>query len=79
MTHHENGTEKLVAVLSPWEKLPALAKRQFRIESLPAEKKVQVWRDDLQSEELLTAELTRLGITAPELRNSRITNWKGVE
>ena len=58
MGHNGKDMEKLVAIVSPWEKLPVLARRNFRIESLPTEKKVQVWRDDLQSPELLTAELT---------------------
>ena len=79
MGHNGKDTEKLVAIVSPWEKLPALARRNFRIESLPAEKKVQVWRDDLQSPELLTAELTEAGVTPVEVRSNRITNWKAVD
>ncbi len=79
MSHNGKDTEKLVAIVSPWEKLPALARRNFRIESLPTEKKVQVWRDDLQSPELLTAELSEAGVTPVEVRSNRITNWKAVE
>ena len=71
--------ERLVAILLPWEKLPELAKRRFRIESLPAEKKVMVWRDDLKSEAELAAELSRAGVTASELRRQIITNWKAVD
>ena len=70
--------EKLVAVVSPWEKIPELAKRKFRIESLPEEKRVMVWRDDLQSEPTLLAELTKIGIMSPELRKKSPTEWKGV-
>jgi hypothetical protein len=70
--------ERLVAVVSPWEKMPELAKRKFRIESLPEEKKVMVWRDDLQTETTLLAELTKIGIVSPELRKKAPTEWKGV-
>jgi hypothetical protein len=70
--------ERLVAVVSPWEKMPELAKRKFRIESLPEEKRVMVWRDDLQSEPTLLAELTKIGIMSPELRKKQPTEWKGV-
>ncbi len=79
MSHNGKDTEKLVAIVSPWEKLPLLARRNFRIESLPAEKKVLVWRDDLQSAESLTAELTQVGVAPVEVRTSRITNWTGVD
>ena len=71
--------EKLVAILSPWDKIHALAKRQFRIESLPAEKRVMVWRDDLQSENELREELSRAGIAAVEFKRMPITNWKAVD
>jgi hypothetical protein len=67
--------EKLVAIMSPWDNLPALVKKDFRVETLPAEKKVMVWRDDLQSAEKLTAALAKLGVTAVELRKARVTNW----
>ncbi len=68
--------EKLVAVVSPWEKLPDLVKRRFRIESLPSGKMVMVWRDDLQTEEKLTAELHALGITATEVTQKMPTEWE---
>jgi hypothetical protein len=71
--------ERFVAVISPWEKLPVLAKRQFRIESLPTEKKVMVWRDDLQTEQALTGELRSVGIASLEVRKKRTTDWKEVE
>jgi hypothetical protein len=54
-------------------------KHKFRIESLPAEKKVMVWRDDLQSEQELIAELKSIGVTSSEIRERPITNWKEVE
>ena len=72
--------EKLVALISPWEKLSVVVQHNFRIESLPAEKKVIVWREDLQAEEALTEELKRLGVPAIELRRKRVTaNWEDVE
>ena len=39
--------ERLVAVVSPWNRLSELVKRNFRVVSLPREKMVAVWRDDL--------------------------------
>ena len=74
-----NEKEKLVAIVSPWEKLTDLVKRQFRLETLPAEKRVMVWRDDLQTEKGLLAELTAVGITGPELQKAKPKDWKGVE
>jgi hypothetical protein len=71
--------QRVVAVVSPWEKLHELAKAAFRIESLPAEKKVMVWRDDLPGEQELSAELRRLGIKSAEMRKKGITNWKNVD
>ena len=71
--------DKLVAIISPWEKLPALAKKGFRIESLPAEKKVIVWRDDLQTEQGLSEELKQVGITSHELKKRRTVNWREVD
>ena len=47
--------EKLVAVISPWDNLSAVVKKSFRVESLPEEKKVMVWREDLQTEQALAA------------------------
>jgi hypothetical protein len=60
--------ERLVAVISPWDKLSDVVKRKFRVESLPEEKKVAVWREDLNSEAKLTAELNSLAITSVEVR-----------
>jgi hypothetical protein len=71
--------DRLVAIVSPWEKISDFVKHKFRIESLPAEKKVMVWRDDLQSEQELVAELKSLGVASPEIRERPITNWKEVE
>jgi hypothetical protein len=70
--------EKLVAVLSPWEKLSELVKRQFRVESMPGGKLVMVWRDDLQTEDKLTAELRKLGVNATEVTKRQPTEWKHV-
>jgi hypothetical protein len=71
--------ERLVAVVSPWEKISELAKRQFRIESLPEEKRVMVWRDDLPTEQELTTELKKIGIGAAEVRKKKPTDWRGVD
>jgi hypothetical protein len=72
--------ERLVAIISPWDKLPDLVKKNFWVESLPAEKKVLVWREDLQKEADLTAELKKTGVSAHELRTARVTtSWKHVE
>lgn len=72
--------EKLVAVVSPWDRLSELVKRQFRVESLPAEKHVMVWRDDLQTERKLSGELSSLGIPFIEIKKRRVTTkWRDVE
>jgi len=72
--------KRIVAVISPWEKLSDLVKRKFRVESLPAEKKVMVWRDDLQSEDKLTGELKKAGVTSVEIRNKRVmTRWQEID
>jgi hypothetical protein len=70
--------EKLVAVVSPWEKLSELVKRRFRIESMPTGKTVMVWRDDLQSEEKLRAALQELGVAPVELIKKQPTEWQRV-
>jgi hypothetical protein len=70
--------EKLVAVVSPWEKLAVLVKKEFRVESMPGGKMVMVWRDDLQTEEQLTGELQELGIAATEVGKKPTTEWKRV-
>ena len=72
--------DKLVAVISPWSKLPQLVKQKFWIESLAAEKKVLVWREDLQDAKSLAAELKKQGIADAEYRTARVTtSWKRVE
>lgn len=72
--------EKLVAVISPWDKLPQLVKQKFWVESLPAEKKVLVWREDLQDQAALAAELKKLGVGDATLRTAKVTtSWKHVE
>lgn len=71
--------ERLVAVISPWDKLAELVKRKFRVESLVSEKKVAVWRDDLQGEAELTEELKRAGVKDFEIRTARVTTrWQDV-
>ncbi len=72
--------ERLVAVVSPWEKLGEVVKRDFRVESVPAEKTVMVWRDDLQTAESLAAELKSIGVTPIEIRTAAVTaKWQNVE
>ncbi len=72
--------EKLVAIISPWERLSDLVKRKFRVESLPTEKKVMVWRDDLQSDQELEAELKRIGINSVDVRKRRVTGrWQDIQ
>jgi hypothetical protein len=71
--------DRIVAVVSPWEKMSELAKRKFRIESLPEEKMVMVWRDDLETEQALTAELRTIGILTSDLRQKKPTEWKRVD
>lgn len=69
--------QRLVAIISPWEKLSDLVKRKFRIESLPAEKKVMVWREDLASTEALQSELASAGIVDADLRTKKVTaRWQ---
>lgn len=76
----EEERERLVAVVSPWEKLGELVKRDFRVQSLPAEKAVMVWRDDLQDAETLTAELKGIGVTPIELRTRTVTaKWQEID
>ncbi len=72
--------KRLVAVISPWEKLADLVKRHFRVESLPAEKKVMVWREELESKDQLLAELGQVGITSVEVRTQKVTaKWQDVQ
>ena len=80
MSHNGKDTEKLVAIVSPWEKLPALARRNFRIESLP----------DGEEGPGLARRLAEPGVAhrraergrrhrRSKCRSNRITNWKAVE
>ena len=74
-----NDQEKLVAVISPWDKLSKLVKKDFRMESLPTEGKVMVWRDDLQTEQALSNELRQVGIVSVEIQRKPVTNWKSID
>jgi len=72
--------ERLVAVVSPWEKLSELVRKKFRLESLPTEKKVAVWREDLETREALESELKSLGVNPAEVRKQRVTTrWQDVQ
>ena len=72
--------EQLVAVISPWNRLSELVRANFRVETLPAEKMVMVWRDDLQTAESLSEELKRLNVQSPELRQASVTAaWQEVK
>jgi len=70
------GEEKLVAVVSPWDKLAELVKQKFRVESIPGQKQVMVWRDDLQSADALQRVLSDLGVKASAVEPRSVTNWK---
>ncbi len=70
----------MVAVISPWDKLSDLVQKKFRVESLPEEKKVMVWRDDLQTAAELEAELKATGVAQIELRTKKVTSkWRDVQ
>jgi hypothetical protein len=76
MNDHDEE-ERLVAIVSPWQNLRALAKKQFRVESLPTQKMVMVWREDLQGEQELGDELRKLGVKTMELKKRLVTlSWK---
>jgi hypothetical protein len=76
----EESREKLVAVVSPWVKLGDVVKRDFRVQSLPAEKTVMAWRDDLQTPEALAAELAAIGITPIDIRTKAVTaTWQEID
>jgi hypothetical protein len=64
--------ERVVAVVSPWDNLANLVKKKFRVESLPREKKVLVWREDLTTEEKLVAAVKEAGIETVEVRRRRV-------
>jgi hypothetical protein len=69
--------ERIVAVISPWGNLPALVKRGFRVESLPREKKVMVWREDLDNEKDLVAAVKEAGIGSVEVRTKKVVaEWE---
>ncbi|MEN6493546.1 MAG: hypothetical protein ABFD16_04570 [Thermoguttaceae bacterium] len=72
--------KRVVAVISPWAKLSDLVKKKFRVETLPAEKKVMVWREDLETKDQLLSELTKAGITDAEVRPHKVTaKWQDVQ
>jgi len=72
--------QHVVAVISPWDKLSQLVKKKFRVESLPAEKKVMVWREDLTTKEQLVRELENVGIASIEIRTNKVTaKWQDVQ
>jgi hypothetical protein len=69
--------ERIVAVISPWDRLASLVKKGFRVESLPREKKVMVWREDLANEEELLAAVKEAGIESVEVRSRKvIEEWE---
>ena len=73
-----NEEERLVAIVSPWDNLGKLVKRGFRVQSLPREKKVLVWRVDLQGEADLTQAIREAGISAIEIRRGKVVvQWDG--
>jgi hypothetical protein len=75
-----NEQQRLVAVISPWEKLSHVVKHEFRMESLPGERMVAVWRDDLQTEDKLAKELNSIGVHSVEIRQQKVkTSWRHVD
>lgn len=69
--------ERVVAVISPWDNLGALVKRGFRVQSLPREKKVFVWRGDLNDEKRLVKAVNEAGIEEVEVRRRMvIEEWE---
>jgi len=72
--------KRIVAVISPWDKLSELVKKKFRVETLPAEKKVMVWREDLETKDQLLKELNHAGIADAEIRAHKVTaKWQDVQ
>lgn len=68
---------RIVAVISPWDNLSGLVNNGFRAQSLPREKKVMVWRDDLNEEKQLVAALKEAGIESLEVRTRPVvTEWE---
>lgn len=69
--------ERLVAIVSPWDNLSKLIKNKFRVESLASEKKVMVWREDLQDKQALGDELKKLGFNSAVLATKKVTTrWQ---
>lgn len=73
-----SGEERVVAVISPWDNLAALVKEGFRVQSLPREKLVLVWREDLKTEKGLVAAVKQAGIIeVVEVRRRKVTEeWE---
>ncbi len=65
--------ERVVAVISPWGNLAALVKQGFRVQSLPREKMVLVWREDLTGEKDLRQAISTTGIEIVEVRRRSVT------
>jgi hypothetical protein len=69
--------ERVVAVISPWDHLGALVNNGFRVQSLPREKKVMVWRKDLKKEKDLVAAVNEAGIKQVEVRRRKVVeDWE---
>ena len=69
--------ERLVAIVSPWDNLSKLIKNKFRVESWAAEKKVMVWREDLQDKQALAEELKKLGFSSADITSRKVTTrWQ---
>jgi len=72
-----NEEERIVAAVSPWDHLANLVKKEFRVQSLPREKKVLVWREDLTNEEELVAAVKEAGIESIEVRRRKaMDEWE---
>ena len=72
-----NEEERIVAAVSPWDHLANLVKKEFRVQSLPREKKVLVWREDLTNEEELVAAVKEAGIESIEVRSRKaMDGWE---
>ena len=63
--------ERVVAVISPWDNLRALVNKGFRVQSLPRERKVFVWREDLNDEKRLVKAVKEAEIEVIEVRRRR--------
>ncbi len=67
-----SGEERVEAVISPWGNLSALVRQGFRVESLPRDKNVAVWREDLKTEKDLVAAVKGAGIEVVEVRRRKV-------